>query len=170
LQEHAGRIHVLSQPINARAETVADKPMFRDAFARHRCVIPASGYYEWLKRADGRQPYFISPADGGVLSFAGLWDRWKNSETGEQEISCTIIVTDANELTRPIHDRMPVVLDIADIRPWMSGEVGTEVLSQPRKIAFVCAGTGCAPPRKPGSRRVEAPHRQARGRCRGWRR
>jgi putative SOS response-associated peptidase YedK len=68
---------------NARAETVADKPMFRDAFARHRCVVPASGYYEWLKKPDGRQPYFISAADGGVLSFVGLWDRWKNPETGE---------------------------------------------------------------------------------------
>jgi putative SOS response-associated peptidase YedK len=113
---------------NARAETVADKPMFRDAFARHRCVIPASGYYEWFKRPDGRQPYFISAADGGVMSFAGLWDRWKNPETGEPMISCTIIVTDANELTRPIHDRMPVVLDKADIGPWLSSEAGTELL------------------------------------------
>jgi putative SOS response-associated peptidase YedK len=113
---------------NARAESVADKPMFRDAFQRHRCVIPASGYYEWLKRPDGRQPYYISAADGGVLSFAGLWDRWKNPESGEPVISCTIIVTDANELTRPIHDRMPVVLDNADIRGWLSGEDGTELL------------------------------------------
>jgi putative SOS response-associated peptidase YedK len=113
---------------NARAETVADKPMFRDAFQRHRCIIPAGGYYEWLKVPDGRQPYFISAADGGVLSFAGLWDRWKNSETGELVTSCTIIVTPANELTRPIHDRMPVMLDRADIRPWLSGEAGTEML------------------------------------------
>jgi putative SOS response-associated peptidase YedK len=70
----------------------------------------------------------IGAADGGVLSFAGLWDRWKNPETGERVISCTIIVTDANALTRPIHDRMPVVLERADIRPWLAGEVGTEVL------------------------------------------
>jgi putative SOS response-associated peptidase YedK len=118
----------LPASFNARAETVADKPMFRDAFARHRCVIPASGYYEWLKRPDGRQPYFISAADGSVLSFAGLWDRWKNPETGQPMISCTIIVTDANELTRPIHDRMPVVLDKADVRRWLSGEAGTELL------------------------------------------
>jgi putative SOS response-associated peptidase YedK len=118
----------LPASFNARAETVADKPMFRDAFARHRCVIPASGYYEWLKRSDGRQPYFISAADGGVLSFAGLWDRWKNPETGEPVISCTIIVTDANALTHSIHDRMPVVLDNVDIRPWLNGEAGTELL------------------------------------------
>jgi putative SOS response-associated peptidase YedK len=118
----------LPASFNARAESVADKPMFRDAFKRHRCIIPASGYYEWLKRPDGRQPYFISAADGGVLSFAGLWDRWKNPETGEPVISCTIIVTDANVLTRPIHDRMPVVLDKADIRPWLSGEAGVKLL------------------------------------------
>jgi len=91
-------------------------------------VIPASGYYEWLKKTDGKQPYFISAAAGGVLSFAGLWDRSKNPETGEPVVSCTIIVTDANELTRPIHDRMPVVLEKADIGRWLRGEVGTELL------------------------------------------
>ena len=118
----------LPASFNARAESVADKPMFRDAFKRHRCIVPASGYYEWLKRPDGKQPYFISAADGGVLSFAGLWDRWKNPETGEPMTSCTIVVTDANVLTRPIHDRMPVVLDKANIGPWLNGEAGIELL------------------------------------------
>jgi len=118
----------LPASFNARAETVVDKPMFRDAFKRNRCIIPASGYYEWLKKPDGRQPYFMSAAEGGVLSFAGLWDRWKNPETGDPVISCTIIVTDANALTRPIHDRMPVVLDKADIVPWLSGKTGIELL------------------------------------------
>jgi putative SOS response-associated peptidase YedK len=86
----------LPASFNARAESVADKPMFRDAFKRRRCIIPASGYYEWIARPDGKQPFFISAADGGVLSFAGLWDRWKNPETGELVISCTIIVTNTN--------------------------------------------------------------------------
>jgi putative SOS response-associated peptidase YedK len=113
---------------NARAETVASAPLFRDAFKRHRCVVPASGYYEWLKRLDGKQPYFMSAADRGVLSFAGLWDRWKNLETGEVVTSCTIIVTNANKLTRTVHNRMPVVLDNADIRPWLQGTAGAEVL------------------------------------------
>ena len=81
----------LPATFNARAESVVDKPMFRDAFKRHRCIIPASGYYEWITKLDGKQPYFISAADGGVLSFAGLWDRWKNAETGEPVISCTIM-------------------------------------------------------------------------------
>jgi putative SOS response-associated peptidase YedK len=102
--------------------------MFRDAFKRHRCIVPASGYYEWLKRPDGKQPYFMSAADGGVLSFAGLWDRWKNPETGELVTSCTIIVTDANALTGAIHNRMPVVLDNADVRRWLNGTGGTELL------------------------------------------
>jgi putative SOS response-associated peptidase YedK len=75
--------------------------MFRSAFPRMRCAIPASGYFEWQATATGKQPYFISAADGGVLSFAGLWDRW-NNKTGEPILSCTIIVTEANGLTRPI--------------------------------------------------------------------
>jgi len=70
----------------------------------------------------------MSAAGGGVLSFAGLWDRWKNPETGELAPSCTIIVTGANELTRPIHDRMPVLLDKADFEPWLNGAAGAELL------------------------------------------
>jgi putative SOS response-associated peptidase YedK len=100
-------------------------------------VIPASGYYEWLKRPDGRHSYFISATDGGVLSFAG-WDRWKNPATGEPMISCTIIVTDANALTRPIHDRMPVVFDKADTGQWLSGEAGTALLGRPPRIECAC--------------------------------
>jgi putative SOS response-associated peptidase YedK len=113
---------------NAKAETVAVTPMFRDAFKRHRCIVPASGYYEWLKRPDGKQPYFISAADHGVLSLAGLWDQWRNPETTELMISFTIIVTDANALTGAIHNRMPVVLDDADVQPWLNGIGGTELL------------------------------------------
>jgi putative SOS response-associated peptidase YedK len=118
---------------NARAETVADKPMFRDAFKRGRCIIPASGYYEWKSTVGGKQPYFISAADGGVLSFAGLWDRWRNPATGELVMSCTIIVTDANTLTGAIHDRMPVVLEEAAIKPWLTGAANSELLLKPAK-------------------------------------
>ena len=88
---------------NARAETVAEKPMFRAAFKRSRCVIPASGYYEWKATETGKQPYYISAADGSVLSFAGLWDEWHDVETGEMVKSCTIIVTAANAFTRKTH-------------------------------------------------------------------
>lgn len=113
---------------NARAETIADKPMFRDSFKHRRCIVPASGYYEWKSTASGKQPYLISAADGGVLSIAGLWDKWRNRETGETVISCTIIVTDANPFTRDIHDRMPALLDKAAIKPWLSGAAGAQLL------------------------------------------
>jgi len=102
--------------------------MFRSAFRRNRCIIPASGYFEWRTMPDGKQPYFISAADGGVLSIAGLWDRWQSTETGETLLSCTMIVTDANAFTRPIHNRMPVLLDRADFKPWLSGAAGAELL------------------------------------------
>jgi putative SOS response-associated peptidase YedK len=102
--------------------------MFRDAFRRRRCIIPASGYYEWRKMSDGKQPYFISAADGGVLSFAGLWDRWTHPQTGEVLTSCTIIVTAANAFTRAIHDRMPAILEPADFSGWLGGNAGTTLL------------------------------------------
>jgi len=102
-------------------------PVFRSAFQRSRCIIPASGYYEWKATPNGKQPYFISAADGGVLSIAGLWDRWKNPETGEPIASCTMIVTAANAFTRAIHDRMPVLLDKADFGPWLRGEAGADL-------------------------------------------
>ena len=113
---------------NARAETVAEKPMFRSAFRRTPCIVPASGYYEWRPAEGGKQPYFISAADGSVLSIAGLWDEWRDRETGEAILSCTLIVTAANELTRSIHDRMPVLLGREDLDAWLGGRAGVELL------------------------------------------
>ncbi|HXY36302.1 MAG TPA: SOS response-associated peptidase [Planctomycetaceae bacterium] len=103
--------------INARAETVAKKPTFRQSFAKRRCLIPADGFYEW-QRMDGRkQPFFIHMKDDRPFAFAGLWDRWKR---GDQAIeSCSIIVSNANELVEPIHDRMPVILDQEDYARWL---------------------------------------------------
>jgi putative SOS response-associated peptidase YedK len=108
--------------INARAETVADKPAFRAAFKRRRCLIPADGYYEWRATESGKQPYFFSSRDGRPLAFAGLWEQWTDKETGEQLQSCTIIVTDANQRLRSIHDRMPVVLGVDDYATWLDPE------------------------------------------------
>jgi putative SOS response-associated peptidase YedK len=118
----------LPAAFNARVESVVDKPMFRDVFPWQRCIVPASGYYEWIARPHGMQPYYISAADGGTLSFAGLWDRWRNRETGERVMSCTIIVTDANALMRPIHDQMPVILEPAHFKAWLYGHGGAELL------------------------------------------
>ena len=113
---------------NARAETVAQKPMFRSAFKRTRCIVPASGYYEWRKVEGGKQPYFISAANGEVLSIAGLWDEWKDPQAGETIVSCTMIVTIANDFTRPIHKRMPVLLGRQDHDAWLTGKAGDELL------------------------------------------
>jgi len=113
---------------NARAETVASKPMFRAAYKRSRCIVPASGYYEWKATPTGKQPYYISAADGSVLSLAGLWDEWHDVETGEQVKSCTIIVTAANEFTGKIHERMPVVLGADRLATWLSGSSAEGIL------------------------------------------
>jgi len=108
--------------INARAETVAAKPAFRSAFRSRRCLIPADGYYEWAARPGSKtkQPYYIGLREGALFAFAGLWERWERGETAVE--SCTIIVTEANELTRPIHDRMPVILPETDYELWLSAD------------------------------------------------
>jgi len=101
--------------INAKAETVAEKPAFREAFAKRRCIIPAEGFYEWKKLdAKTKQPYAIVMRDRSVFGFAGLWERWKDKATGETVQSCTIITTEPNEVRAPIHNRMPVILDPAN--------------------------------------------------------
>lgn len=118
----------LPSTFNARAETVATKPMFRAAFRRSRCLIPASGYYEWQKTPQGKQPWYYTTGDGSPLTFAGLWDGWKDIETGEVLNSCTMIVTNANTLAAKIHDRMPMLLQPKDFGGWLSGTAGTDLL------------------------------------------
>ena len=113
---------------NARAETVAVKPMFRSAFKRNRCLIPASGYYEWTATPEGKQPVYFTPANGPALTFAGLWNEWKDTETGQPLKSCTMIVTGANKFVCDVHDRMPVLLLPDQFTPWLSGTAGVEIL------------------------------------------
>lgn len=106
--------------INARAETVASKPAFRSAFKKRRCLILADGFYEWQKTDDTKQPMYIHMQDDEPFAFAGLWERWHKDD---QEIeSCTIIVTEANELMEPFHDRMPVILSPDDYDLWLDPE------------------------------------------------
>jgi putative SOS response-associated peptidase YedK len=105
--------------INARAETVAQKPAFRAAFKSRRCLIIADGFYEWAQRDGGpKQPYYFYMKDGRVFAFAGLWERWKGTNGGAVE-SCAIITTTANSVLEPIHDRMPVILHEADYDRWL---------------------------------------------------
>lgn len=126
----------LPATFNARAETVAEKPVFRDAFRRRRCIVPASGYYEWCKAASGKDPWYITGSSGGVLSFAGLWDTWNDPHSGAPIRSCTIIVTAANALTGTVHDRMPVLLDPTGFAAWLDGSAGTEVLRPAAEAAL----------------------------------
>lgn len=112
-----------SRLINARAESAAEKPAFRAAFKSRRCLVPADGYYEWKKTKGGqKQPYLARNADGSILAFAGLWEKWKSPE-GEIIESCTVLTTDANDLTQPIHDRMPVILHPKDYGLWLAPEI-----------------------------------------------
>ena len=114
---------------NARAETVETKPFFRDAFKRTRCLIPMSGYYEWQDTPSGKQPWYLTARDGSpILTAAGLWDEWKDRETGERLKSCTMIITEPNDFPAEIHDRMPAFLTEGQFAPWLSGQAGAGML------------------------------------------
>jgi putative SOS response-associated peptidase YedK len=109
--------------INAKAETVAEKPAFRDAFKSRRCLIAADGFYEWKKLdAKTKQPYAITMKDRSLFGFAALWERWADKTSGEVVRSCSIITTTPNEITAPIHDRMPVIVAPEDYGKWLGEE------------------------------------------------
>jgi putative SOS response-associated peptidase YedK len=110
--------------INARAETLADKPAYRNAYEKRRCLVLADGFYEWRKEAGGKSPWFISLASGKPLAFAGLWEAWTDRETGERLETATIVTTAANDFLRELHDRMPVVLEPGTAGEWLSGRPG----------------------------------------------
>ena len=96
--------------VNARLDSIAEKPAYREAWQRRRCLIPASGFYEWSEPKDGRKrPYFIRPGSEPLLALAGLWERWRTPE-GEKLETCVIVTTDANAQLAPIHDRMPLLI------------------------------------------------------------
>lgn len=107
-----------NQMINARSETAATKPAFRSAMRSRRCLIPADGFYEWKKVGKLKQPYFIRLPDDKPFAFAGLWERWTDPE-GRPLETCTILTTDANDLLRPLHIRMPVIVEPADYAAWL---------------------------------------------------
>jgi putative SOS response-associated peptidase YedK len=106
-----------ARAFNARAETLAEKPMFRDAYRRRRCLVPADGFYEWRKTGGAKQPFLIRVKGGRTFAFAGLWERWgKDAET---VTSFTIVTTEANAFMAELHDRMPVILDPRDWASWL---------------------------------------------------
>lgn len=113
--------------INARAETVAEKPSYRQALSRRRCIVPASGFYEWRKDDDGKKtPWYISRADGQPLAMAGIWELW---DKGEQPLrSFSIITTAANDFMHELHHRMPAILEKPGMDVWMAGTSGKDEL------------------------------------------
>jgi putative SOS response-associated peptidase YedK len=111
--------------VNARAESLPEKPAFRDAYQQRRCVLVADGFYEWHGRPGTRHPYYYRLGDGGVFGMAGLWERWTPRRRSEQITqtapveTCTIVTTEANGLVRLVHDRMPAILDPQNFQLWM---------------------------------------------------
>jgi putative SOS response-associated peptidase YedK len=117
------------RPINARVETVFEKPMFRNAIKRRRCLVPADGFYEWRAEPAGKQPFHIGMVDGASFAFGGIWEYWAKPEH-EPVVSCAILVTAANELMAKIHDRMPVIVRPEHYAGWLD-----PTLSDPRALA-----------------------------------
>ncbi len=106
---------------NARCETAHEKPSFKAAFKKRRCLVPASGFYEWERFGSTKQPYYIQRIDGKPLAMAGLWEAWSDRVSGEAVESCTILTTCANGLISTIHERMPVILDLEGCDLWLDG-------------------------------------------------
>jgi putative SOS response-associated peptidase YedK len=110
-----------NKSINARAESLAEKPTFRDSFAGRRCLVPADGFYEWRREGSRRKtPYHLRPAGGGVIAFAGLWDSWRQSPSADPLETFAIVTTDASRDLRDLHDRMPVVLPRDAWAAWLA--------------------------------------------------
>jgi putative SOS response-associated peptidase YedK len=116
--------------INARSETAATKPAFSDPLKSRRCLIPADGFYEWLRTGKAKQPFCFEVNDGQLFAFAGLWDRWKDP-SGNWIRSCSILTTMPNAVTSTVHDRMPVILGRDDYDLWLDpGIMNVEAVSE----------------------------------------
>jgi putative SOS response-associated peptidase YedK len=139
--------------INARSETVEDKPAFRSAFKRRRCLVPADGFYEWRAEDGRKQPYHIHPVAGGPIGIAGLWERWQ-APSGEEIHSCTLLTRGANAVMEPLHDRMPLILRPEDYAAWL------DPAARPEEVrALVAENTAPALAYHPVSTMVNAPGR-----------
>lgn len=108
--------------INARAETVAEKPAFRAAYRRRRCLVLADGFYEWHREGEVKIPYFISLASEEPFAFAGLWEHWRSKTTDESLQTATLVTTEANDFLASLHHRMPVILDAEHAGRWLAGD------------------------------------------------
>ncbi len=139
-----------SRMINARAETIHEKPAYRVPFARKRCLVLADGFYEWKQLDKGKQPHYIRLASGEPFAFAGLWDHWTSPE-GDERSTCTIITCGPNELMAQLHNRMPVILDKGVMWDWLDPE------AQPVELKAMLVPYTKAMKAYPVSRLVNAP-------------
>lgn len=128
-------ISIGARMINARSETLSEKPSFRKLFEGRRCLVPADGFYEWVKTGGGKAPVRIRLATKGLFCFAGLWDSWRSPDGSELQ-SFTVITTTANELLRPVHDRMPVILKEKDFDLWLNPTERRKEALQPLLRSF----------------------------------
>ncbi|MGI9048444.1 MAG: SOS response-associated peptidase [Rubrobacteraceae bacterium] len=115
--------------INARSETVPEKPSFRSAFRKRRCLIPADGFYEWQKTNNGKQPFYARMRDGSPFAFAGLWESWRDND-GPEVRTCTILTTNPNELMAQVHNRMPVILPPDYYGLWLDPDAEEDALTE----------------------------------------
>ncbi len=144
--------------INARAETVTEKPSFKWSFKKKRCLIPASGFFEWKKEGKAKQPYLIHRQDGKPFAFAGLWSTWVDRERGGEPVETfTILTTDANDLMRPLHNRMPVIVDPGNFDLWLDPKTDDAALLQPLLVPYAGEGFEAFPV----SRNVNSPANDA---------
>ncbi len=142
-----------SRLINARAETLAEKPSFRDSFKKRRCLILADGFFEWKQEGGGKQPWLVRLASGAPFAFAGLWASWRDPASGEALESCTIVTTRPNDLLAPIHDRMPVIVPSAEHATWIDPRLTDRSRLEPLLVPFAAERMEAFPV----SKRVNSP-------------
>ena len=142
--------------INARAETVPAKPAFRAAWRARRCLVPASGFYEWKKVPGGKQPYYVASTDGTPLAFAGLWEQWQPQDA-EPLLSFTIVTTDANAVMKAIHERMPVILAPGNYEAWLTAKDPRDLLQPcpPEMLTAYPVSSAVNSPRNDGPALIE---------------
>jgi putative SOS response-associated peptidase YedK len=149
--------------INARCETVADKPAFRSPFRKRRCLVPADGFYEWQALAGRKQPFLFRRPDGGPFAVAGLWESWVGPD-GRPVETCALLTTEANAVVRPVHDRMPVLVGAQDFDRWLDTDATSAELSPLLRpapddlLAAVPVGPYVNSARREGPACVEPPH------------
>jgi putative SOS response-associated peptidase YedK len=136
--------------INARAETLTEKPSFKKAYQHRRCLIPATGFYEWQATEAGKQPYHIHKPDNSLFAFGGIWEHWKHDQ--ETVYSCAIITTVANDKIAPIHDRMPVIIAPKDYNRWLDKQTAIVEIAD-----FLAADAYADMQAKPISTRINNP-------------